>query len=198
MVVILIILAGAALLGWRQFSGREQPAPEPGFAEALAAYREAIRTNAPGRVQDIPDGTIVHPVTDESVPFRENAAHFFAVSRGRAVTGVSTVGNVFAALESPAAGEAVGTPLMLVIWHNTNHYTGVGLTLVDDQGATLAEVGLPEISHWNILLQRQELELEYEQPDAAGGSVRVYALGIYEGEGSQLLFEVPVVFGNNR
>lgn len=201
----LIVLAGLAFLafaGWRHFAGREPAETEPrqaeteaDFAAALAAYAAAIRANDPDRVKAIPAGPVAHPVTQEDVRFRDNAARFFAATGGRAVTGVSAVGNVFAALESPTAGDAIAIPARLVVWHNTNHYTGVSVVLVDDRGEQLAEAGLPEIAHWNILLDRLEFEVEYDAPTAPAGFVRVYATGVQDGEGSELLFQVPVVLG---
>ncbi len=172
--------------------------PHQAFIEALAIYAQVIAANDPDLVRTIPAYDIPHPVAGEVLRMRENAAHFFAETRGRAITAVSSRGNVYAALESPMEGDTVGNPIVLHLWHNSNHYTRATIRIVDAHGHTLAETWLPEVGHWNILLQRHQSRIEYPLPTTREGHVHVYAHGIFDGEGSELLFRVPVVFAEHR
>jgi len=203
MVLILVIglLAGLYYLWWLRPAQPDVPPdadPHETFIEALAVYREVIGANDPDRVRDIPDYPILHPVAGEALRMRDNAARFFAETRGRAITGVSSRGNVYAALQSPGNGDTVGNPIVLDIWHNSNHYTRAMIRIVDARGDTLAETWLPEVAHWNILLHRHEHRIDYPLPATREGYVHVYAHGIIEGEGTELLFRVPVVFAEHR
>jgi hypothetical protein len=203
-VIVLALLAGLAALYayfWVPLAPPDAAPdadPQEAFMEALAVYREVIGANDPDRLREIPDHPILHPVTGESLRMRENAANFFAATRGRALTGVSSRGNVYAALVSPREGDTVANPLLLLIWHNSNHYTRAMVKIVDARGDTLAETWLPEVSHWNILLHRLESRIEYPVPATREGYVHIYAHGIHEGEGTELLFRVPVMFAEHR
>ncbi len=146
------------------------------YYEAFASYFYVIRMNNPNLLNRIPKKA-VDPMGYHfrTVYLRRNAADFFKRTGGRALIGAQWP--LLAALEPEKLpqGKILNNPAELIVWHNTDHYSGVHLTIEDDNGRILAEKSMREISHYQTLLDRNKIKLSYAEPTTSEGSVNIYS-----------------------
>ena len=67
--------------------------------------------------------------------------------------------------------EPVVLPKTLRVWHDTNHYQGQILVILDAQGRRLAEYRLWEHGHYNMILQPTLLDLSATLPTSGRGYI---------------------------
>jgi hypothetical protein len=181
------------------FDEEEYGSAREAYYKAFAAYFYVIRMNDPTLVNRIPK-KVVDPqgYRPKTVHLRQNAADFFKRTKGRALVGVA--GAEIAALEpDELLGGVLNNPAELTVWHNTGHYSGVHISVEDDNGRILAGRGAAEISHYQTVLRRDEIKMPYAEPTTPAGSIKVYSWSLEYSSGMpQPFLEMRVKFPGYR
>lgn len=80
----------------------------------------------------------------------------------------------------PSSNAEIDNPVRLRFWHNTSHYAGVKVLLVDKDGSILASYSPPEVSSFNEVLWPLEAEVPYRKPKSTEGFIAVVNMGFQE------------------
>jgi len=131
---------------------------------AFAAYRSAITQRSLRLATELPEA-IVHEVIGEKLLLRQNALELLQEPH------LFDLGGMLLALDRGADSGPLLLPQTLRVWHDTNHYQGHFLVILDAQGRRLAEVDLVEIAHWNVLFRPVELDLATVLPRSGSGYI---------------------------
>lgn len=130
----------------------------------FTAYRSAVTQRSRIQAMELPE-VIVQGVTRERLALRQNAIELLQEPH------LFSLGGMLLALDH---SESSGPPLLprtLRVWHDTNHYHGHFLVILDAQGRRVADIDLSEIGHWNLLFQPVELDLSAVLPRSGNGYI---------------------------
>ncbi|MBT9154232.1 MAG: hypothetical protein DDT39_00899 [Firmicutes bacterium] len=153
---------------WRDGTGLAAMPPKP-FDDrilreadaAMKAYRSAVEQRSLSRAAELPLST-VFDITGSRHSLRQHALELLQERR------LLDLGGVFLVLDPT---EPVVLPKTLRVWHDTNHYQGQILVILDAQGRRLAEYRLWEHGHYNMILQPTLLDLSATLPTSGRGYI---------------------------
>lgn len=153
---------------WRDGTGLAAMPPKP-FDDrilreadaAMTAYRSAVEQRSQSRAAELPLST-VFDITGSRHALRQHALELLQESH------LLDLGGLFLVLDPK---EPVVLPRTLRVWHDTNHYQGRILVILDAQGRRLAEYGLWEHDHYNVILQPTLLDLSATLPTTGRGYI---------------------------
>ncbi|MBS3986153.1 MAG: hypothetical protein KGZ66_11205 [Selenomonadales bacterium] len=128
---------------------------------AMEAYRSAVLQRSLSRAAELPLST-VFDITGSRHSLRQHAVELLQESH------LLDLGGLFLALDPT---EPVVLPRTLRVWHDTNHYQGRILVILDAQGRRLAEYRLWEHGHYNVILQPTLLDLSATLPTSGRGYI---------------------------
>lgn len=132
-------------------------------AEGLAmnTYRTAVSQRSLSLAATLPLSVVVD-VTGSRLSLRQNAMELLQERH------LLRLGGLFLSLD-PA--EPLILPRTIRVWHDTNHYHGHILVILDAQGRHLAKYRLWEHGHYNVLLEPTLLDLSATLPTSGRGYI---------------------------
>lgn len=178
-----LVLTTVGVILWHQVRDLGEAVPPDEYER----YLQVIRSGDRGLLETVPE-VMVHPASGERIPLRQQAADFLAGTRGEA----AYLGGFY--LMEPRAGQSVTSPVRVKLWHKTNHYGGGILRITDAKNKVLAELRLPEISHYNITYHYYEAEITFEQPATARGFIVGLPWDAKDGDKQEDAKSIPILF----
>jgi len=133
--------------------------PEEGAAKR--AYRSVIELRSLSGAAELPLSAVL-AITGSRHAIRQHAMELLQE------THLLTLGGVFLVLDPT---EPVFLPSTLRVWHDTSHYQGHILFILDAQGLPLAEYRLSEHCPYNMILQPTLLDLSTARPTSGRGYI---------------------------
>jgi hypothetical protein len=187
----LVLLVAVGGIVWGRSGNRDEPAAAGTVLVSMGEYETYMKVigTADARFLSYVPEYIVHTATHERIPLRQAAQDFLAGTAGVA----ENMGGFY--LVEPRKGQSLTNPIRVKLWHRTNHYGGGVLRVTDANYKLLAELRLPEISHWNIIYHYYEAEMAFDQPDTAGGFIIGYSWDAGdEPEEARKYYVIPISF----
>lgn len=146
------------------------------YRDALSPYFRAILSNDSSSLDRIPKKTVnPYPARRKTLYLRRLAADFFKRTKGRALVGVEPWLAMAALEPDELPGGALNNPAELNVWHNTGHDSGARISIEDDNGRILANMKMPEISHYQDILRRDKIKMYYAEPTTPEGTIKMVA-----------------------